>query len=192
MTTNILKIVLFGPESTGKTTLAKKLSTYYKAAWNPEFLRYYINAREATKDNKESKQKITIEKKELQYIALGQLASELAIEEHNVGFVILDTCLHTNLIYAEHYYKKAPDIIHKLLEKRKYDIFLLCHTDLSWEDDPQRDSPEVREKLFLKMHNYLIKNQLPFAEVTGSGEKRFKNVVDILSSKFPILNNSNQ
>ena len=37
-----LKIVLFGPESTGKTTLAKELASYYKTNWVPEFARDYL------------------------------------------------------------------------------------------------------------------------------------------------------
>jgi GTPase SAR1 family protein len=38
----IIKIALFGPESTGKTTLAKQLAEYYKTDWVPEFARDYL------------------------------------------------------------------------------------------------------------------------------------------------------
>ena len=38
----IVKIALFGPESTGKTTLAKQLAAHYDTAWTPEFARDYL------------------------------------------------------------------------------------------------------------------------------------------------------
>jgi nicotinamide riboside kinase len=40
--TSIIKIALFGPESTGKTTLATQLAAYYKTEWVPEFARDYL------------------------------------------------------------------------------------------------------------------------------------------------------
>ena len=37
-----LRIVLYGPESTGKTTLARSLAEHYKTEWVPEFARNYL------------------------------------------------------------------------------------------------------------------------------------------------------
>ena len=39
---NIIKVVLFGPESTGKTTLSNQLATHYNTVWAPEFAREYL------------------------------------------------------------------------------------------------------------------------------------------------------
>ena len=36
---NCIKVVLFGPESTGKTTLAKKLARHYNSVWVREYER---------------------------------------------------------------------------------------------------------------------------------------------------------
>nr|WP_317045233.1 ATP-binding protein [Formosa algae] len=38
---NNLKIVLFGPESTGKTVLAKQLAAHYNTVFVPEYSRTY-------------------------------------------------------------------------------------------------------------------------------------------------------
>ena len=39
---DLIKIVLFGPESTGKTTLAKQLAKHYNTVWVPEYAREYL------------------------------------------------------------------------------------------------------------------------------------------------------
>ena len=36
------KIVIIGPESTGKSTLCKQLAEHYKTLWCPEFAREYL------------------------------------------------------------------------------------------------------------------------------------------------------
>ena len=51
-----LKIVLFGPESSGKTTLATQLAAHFNAQWVPEYMRIYL-------EKKWEGSKKTIEKK---------------------------------------------------------------------------------------------------------------------------------
>ncbi|UZR93736.1 ATP-binding protein [Chondrinema litorale] len=185
----ILKIVVFGPESTGKTTLAKQLSSHFGTVWNPEFLRYYVDARELSKPDLMKSKQITITEGELLNIAIGQLASEKAIQENNSGILFYDTCLHTNAIYAEHYYNNVPEGIMRMLSSVNYDFFFLCNTDIEWEYDPQRESAEVRDVLFGKMHTYLKENRLPFSIISGTGENRFNHALSILNSKFPSIVN---
>ncbi len=181
--------MLFGPESTGKTTLAKQLSVHFKTVWNPEFLRYYVDAREASKPDATKSEQITIAESELLNIAIGQLASEMAIQESNSDILFFDTCLHTNAIYAEHYYNNVPEGIERMLSSVNYDFFFLCNTDIEWEYDPQRESAAVRELLYDKMLTYLIDNNLPYSIVSGTGEERFNQVLSVLNSKFPSIVN---
>ena len=63
---NIVKVVLFGPESTGKTTLSKQLSKHYNTVWAPEYAREYLQK----KWNNERK---TCELHDILPIAIGQI-----------------------------------------------------------------------------------------------------------------------
>ena len=59
------KVVILGPESTGKSTLCELLAQHYQTHWCPEFAREYLltHGMDYTYDD-------------LQYIAKGQLAME--------------------------------------------------------------------------------------------------------------------
>ncbi|MDP5043417.1 MAG: ATP-binding protein, partial [Leeuwenhoekiella sp.] len=64
-----IKIVLFGPESSGKTTLSRALSEYYKTLWVPEYAREYLQKKWVT-------QKTICEPKDILPIARGQIKLE--------------------------------------------------------------------------------------------------------------------
>ena len=40
--TRVKRIVVLGPESTGKTALCKQLSEYFNTIWVPEYAREYV------------------------------------------------------------------------------------------------------------------------------------------------------
>ena len=77
---NCVKVVIFGPESTGKTTLSRKLARYYNSVWVPEYAREYLQ----DKWNNERK---TCEPEDLVPIAIGQmkLENELAKKTNTVS-----------------------------------------------------------------------------------------------------------
>ena len=66
---NLVKVVLFGPESTGKTTLSKKLAKYYNTSWVPEYAREFLQ-------NKWNREQKVCEKTDLLPIAEGQMKLE--------------------------------------------------------------------------------------------------------------------
>ncbi|MEM9648577.1 MAG: ATP-binding protein, partial [Bacteroidota bacterium] len=66
---NLIKVVLFGPESTGKTTLSQQLARQYNTVWVPEYAREYLQ-------NKWNNERKTCEPKDLLPIARGQIRLE--------------------------------------------------------------------------------------------------------------------
>ena len=95
--TDLIKVVLFGPESTGKTTLAKELATYYKTNWVPEYAREYLQ-------NKWDNEQKTCEFHDLLPIAVGQmnLENKLSLTANKILFC--DTDLLETKVYSETYY----------------------------------------------------------------------------------------
>ncbi|UII28540.1 ATP-binding protein [Fulvivirga maritima] len=125
------KVVITGPESTGKSTLSSLLAKQFGTVWVPEFARGYIDqlSREYQEDD-------------LIAIAQGQLNSEKAkaVEAKN-GLLICDTELIVIKIWAEHKYGSCPPEIIKGIKENRYELYLLTYIDIPWEEDPQREKP---------------------------------------------------
>ena len=94
---NCVKVVLFGPESTGKTTLAKQLARYYNSVWVPEYAREYLQ-------NKWNNDRKTCEPKDLIPIAKGQIQLENELAKKTETILICDTDLLETKVYSEEYY----------------------------------------------------------------------------------------
>ena len=128
----MLKIIITGPESSGKTTLCKALSKHFSISFAKEFARYYINSldREYIIDD-------------LLTIAKGQLECEFNSQ-------LLDTDLITIKIWSEYKYGRCDKWILDQIEKQKKEkrFYLLCKPDIPWQPDKQRENPSDREAIF--------------------------------------------
>lgn len=101
--------------------------------------------------------------------------------------VFLDTCLHTNLIYADYYFEAIPEALTKAVEMQNYDLFLFCDTDIPWVPDEQRDGVEIQRELYVKMKHHLSASNLPHVLVSGNKEKRLGNAIKGVLNYFPDL-----
>ena len=99
---NCIKVVLFGPESTGKTTLSIQLARYYNSVWVPEYARDYLQ-------NKWNNERKTCEPKDLLPIAIGQMELENTLAQKTDSVLICDTDLLETKVYSESYYIGSCD-----------------------------------------------------------------------------------
>ena len=165
---NILKVVLFGPESTGKTTLSDQLARHYNTVWAPEYAREYLQ----TKWNNERK---TCENSDLLPIAIGQMKLENKLAKKADKILICDTDLLETKVYSEEYYGGFVDPkLDKAAKVNQYDLYLLTHIDTPWEADDLRDKPEQRLEMFNAFENALIKHKRPYIVLKGNKQKRLK------------------
>ncbi len=170
----LVKIVLFGPESTGKTTLAKQLAAHYKTSWVPEFMREYLQ-------NKWDLKGELIEKKDLIPIANGQLLAEKAAAKTACKLLFCDTNLLELKVYSEYYYQGfCPDEIKKEAVKNHYDFYLLTYIDTIWEEDHLRDRPNDRNKMFHIFEAELKKQKFPYQILKGNEKERIKKAISII------------
>ena len=134
----MLKIIVTGAESSGKTTLCKQLSTHFKIRFTNEFAREFLN--ELDKDYTQE---------DLLEIAKGQLASE-QLTTSNQQLSLHDTDLITIKIWSEYKYGGCDNWILEQIEQQKSErrFYLLCKPDISWEADKQRENPNDRAELF--------------------------------------------
>lgn len=161
-----LKICLSGPESSGKSTLSRKLSEHYGAPLVTEYFREYLQ------NLWDTEQKIC-RPKDLLSIAAGQMKLENKATQQAPKIIICDTDLLTTKVYSEAYYKGwCPDVLHRYALKNTYDLYLLTYIDTPWEADDLRDKPEQREEMFLYFKTALDQYKRPYILVKGSIEER--------------------
>ncbi|QES88482.1 AAA family ATPase [Rhizosphaericola mali] len=173
------KIVIIGPESTGKSTLSADLAIHFDTNWCEEYAREYL-----VKFGKE----YTIET--LTDIAKGQIkleenAIEQAIKE-NKEFVFIDTDMYVMKVWSEYVFGTCDNYILEQINHRKYDFYLLANTDLPWAADELREYPDEnpRLELFQIYKDILINQSTPWAEIKGTGEERTKMAIDIIEKYF--------
>lgn len=164
--TKLIKIVLFGPESTGKTTLAKELAEHYKTHWVPEYMRTYL-------EQKWNAYNRSCEIEDLRAIALGQMASENELSKSANRVLFCDTNLLEIKVYSEVYYQGYCDpMIAKYAKENTYDLYFLTYIDVPWEADVLRDKPFEREQMYSNFKKALQRYNKPYVVLSGSLEER--------------------
>lgn len=178
---DIIKIVLFGPESTGKTTLSEQLARYYNTVWVREYAREYLQ----DKWNNERK---TCEPNDLLPIAIGQMQLENELTKKATNVLICDTDLLETKVYSEAYYIGHCDpLLEKHALQNTYHLYLLTYIDIPWEADDLRDKPEEREQMFSYFHDTLKKYNKNFIILKGDKKTRFTTAVEHINNllKWP-------
>ena len=162
----VLKIAITGPESTGKSILAEQLANHYHTVWVPEFARSYID--------KLDKPYVA---QDILTIAKGQLYYEQQLLKKANHVLFCDTELIVTKIWSEVKYGYCDPWILENIDQNRYYLFLLCDIDLPWIDDPQREHPHLREKLYDLYFQELTKRKFPFRIVSGIGDLRLENAI---------------
>ena len=166
-----IKVVLFGPESTGKTTLSRQLARHYNSIWVREYAREYLQ----DKWNNERK---TCEPEDLLPIAEGQMYLENELAKKTNTVLICDTDLLETKVYSEAYYVGSCDpILEKYAIENTYDLYFLTYIDTPWEADDLRDKPNDRERMFKAFQDTLIKYNRPTVLLKGSKKERLEEAV---------------
>jgi NadR type nicotinamide-nucleotide adenylyltransferase len=171
------KIVIIGPESTGKSTLCEQLAQHYDTLWCPEFAREFLltNGTSYTYDD-------------LLSIAKGQLAMEdeftamvdgSPFTTQNSKLLFIDTDMYVMKVWCEFVFANCHRFILDQIVERKYDLYLLCNTDLPWVKDELREYPDLvsRQQLYHMYKDNMINQSVPWADISGSYEERLQKAV---------------
>ena len=172
--TDIIKIAMFGPESTGKTTLAKQLADHFQTVWAPEFARKYLQEKWDS-----SQQICTLE--DMLPIALGQIKLENESLQKANKYLFCDTNLMVTKVFSEMYYDFCDPVLIEAASENKYDLFFLTDVDVPWTKDDLRDKPSDRQNTFNIFKETLISIHKPFIIISGNIEERLNKAIAILS-----------
>jgi nicotinamide riboside kinase len=178
----IKRIAIVGPESTGKSELSEALALHYKTVWVKEYAREYLNSltRDYIYDDllEIAKGQMLIEDEAVQKLQINVTLTE--VEEVKPQTIFCDTNLTVIKVWSEFKYGKCDKWILKEIKSRKYFLHLLTDIDLPWEPDLLREHPHERKELFDIYLNELKNQHMDFEIVSGLGEERLKNAIDIV------------
>ena len=179
---NCIKVVLFGPESTGKTTLSRQLARHYNSVWVPEYAREYLQ-------NKWNNERKTCEPADLLPIAEGQMKLENKLAKKTDTILICDTDLLETKVYSEAYYLGTCDpVLDRFAIENTYDLYFLTYIDTPWEADDLRDKPHERKRMFEVFENSLIANKKPYVLLKGDKNERLQKAVKHVDKLLKIRN----
>ena len=175
----IKRIVICGPESTGKSTMTENLSVHFNTNFVDEFAREFL----------QKKWDIVNEvctKEDLIKIARGQIELENTKIKSANKLIFCDTNISTTIAWSKTHFDGFCDpwlmSQSKLL---KYDYYLLLNTDVAWIKDDLRDSPNDREKMFLAHKFELDILNVNYDIIEGSNfDKRLKQAVDYIKKSI--------
>ncbi len=166
------RILILGPESTGKSTLAEDLALHFGEPWVPEYAREYLSDLERP-----------YELNDLSEIARGQLTLEDKLVLEARKFLFVDTDLRVIQVWSTHRFGEVADWILEEIAMRKYAKILLTDVDFPWESDPLREHPEENmRRYFLGKYRQLAEESgIPFLLVSGDRATRLSNAVRFIS-----------
>ena len=164
---SIERIVITGPESSGKTSLVGALCRHYHALTVPEFARSYLEQHGPDYGLEDLKE-----------IAIGQFNLEDAIASTTMGLLLCDTGPLVLKIWAEYRFGQCPEFIEQAFRERSYTLYLLCKPDIPWEPDDLRENPNDRYELFGLYLHTLSQYRKPFTIISGQdSEERLRRAV---------------
>ncbi len=174
------KIVIIGPESTGKSTLCAQLSAHYQTDWVKEYAREYLltNGTGYTFENllEVAKGQIEMEESAIQNMLQGD-------DKPSCRLLFIDTNMYVMKVWCEFVFDKCHHWILNTIVERKYDLYLLCNIDLPWVKDELREYPDLvtREKLYHHYKDIMINQQVPWIDISGNYEERLQKAIDAVN-----------
>lgn len=165
----MLKILITGTESTGKSTLVKALARHFKTSYVSEYAREYIDQLKRSYDEKD-----------LLQIAKGQLKIEEESLKEGPAILFMDTDLTVIHIWSQEKYGRTDPWILEQMQKRAYDLYLMPDIDLEWTYDSQRENPKDRGRLLKMYQDSFDQREIKYHMVSGQGEERLQQAVKIV------------
>jgi NadR type nicotinamide-nucleotide adenylyltransferase len=175
------RIVIIGPESTGKSTLCKQLAAYFKTTWCAEYARAYLLEHGM---NYSFNDLLVIARR--QYNLDMETVAEA--ERGNKPFVFIDTDMFVMKVWCEFVFGKCHSWIIRRAAEQPADMYLLCNTDLPWTKDELREYPDpaTRQKLFSYYKDIVVNSGVPWALVSGNEDERLVCAIEAMEKQLNI------
>jgi HTH-type transcriptional regulator, transcriptional repressor of NAD biosynthesis genes len=168
------RVSLIGPESTGKSTLARQLAEHYGTVAAEEYARVFSGAWGSDWVPEDT-----------QAIALGQLAAEDALARRANRLLFCDTDLLQVRLWSERLFGMSPDWIREEAARRSPDLTLVMEPDVPFVGPPGRDRPEERRAFLDRCLSELASLGRPFVRITGAWPERLARALAAVDGLRP-------
>jgi HTH-type transcriptional regulator, transcriptional repressor of NAD biosynthesis genes len=171
MVNNIHVVCFYGPESTGKSEMAKKMASLYKTEFVPEVARELITSNDFNRED---------------IIMIGRAQTERIFQKARKAnkFLFCDTDLITTQIYSRQYLKVVPPVLYELEKMVAYDQYFLFDIDVPWVSDGLRDlgDSKKRKEMFEIFKDELARRNIPYIPVEGEWREREQIILKALKT----------
>lgn len=171
----VKRVCVFGPESTGKSTLTRELASLFQTVMVPEYARTLLESSPGP-----------IDQAVIERIAKGQIASEEALARSANRFLFCDTDVLTTAIWSDVLLGRCPTWIAEEAARRRYDLTLLTDVDIPWVADPVRYRPDDRTSFFERCENALREAGRAYVRIQGSREQRLTAARRAIEARWPL------
>ncbi|EKD93367.1 MAG: AsnC-family transcriptional regulator NadR [uncultured bacterium] len=173
----VKRVCILGPESTGKSTLTRKLAEHFNTVFVSEYARDLLDFKNGQCDYED-----------IPLIAKGHFASEEALVPHANRVIFCDTDALTTTIWSKALFKRCPEEVESLAKRKNYDLYLLMDIDVPWVNDNQRflGNPEQRQWFMELCRTALEKHQKTYTLISGNWDERFQKAVRAVSSLLTV------
>lgn len=165
----VKRVCVFGPESTGKSTLTRDLAQHYHTSYAPEYARTLLDPKQGQCDAED-----------LPGIVHGQIALEEAAARQANRVVFCDTDPLTTTIWCDVMFGHCPQWIRDAADRQRYDLTLLLDVDVPWVDDEQRCLPHRREEFLQRCVEALDRHGRPYQMIHGTWNERFAEATSLV------------
>jgi HTH-type transcriptional regulator, transcriptional repressor of NAD biosynthesis genes len=165
----VLKFCFYGPESTGKSTMAEKMAKHFQTEFVPEVAKEFITSNNFAVND---------------IVKIGREQMRRVREKTKTANKILfcDTDLITTQIYSQQYLGVVPELIRQLEKKNSYDLYFLFDIDVPWVSDGLRDLGNKRKEMYSVFKEALDRRKIKYVMISGDYQQREDDIRQIVES----------
>jgi len=199
----IKKIVVVGPESTGKSTLCQQLAEHFHTIWCPEYAREYLlkhgmdysyddlltiakgqikleeDCEAQVRKSESPKDRKTGGPKDIKNLSNDWGITSGLPDFRTSRLLFVDTNMYVMKVWCDFVFGKCHEYILDQIKKRQYDLYLLCNVDLPWVKDELREYPDLvtRERLYYIYKEIMVNQPVPWVDISGNYDERLKKAI---------------
>ena len=165
----VRRVCVFGPESTGKSTLARDLARQFDTVYAFEYARPLLDPQGGQ-----------CRPDDIPRIVRGQVATEEALAYHANRVLFCDTDVLTTCVWSDVLFGHTPEWVRDLARRRDYHLYLVTDVDVPWVSDGQRFFSEQaqRRAMFDRFVRELTALGRPYQVIRGTWEQRLRDACD--------------